>query len=130
VATKRTFKVTKKLSGGKSEYRKWSEWAEGDVVIGKLVSTGIDTFKKPNYKLEIEDAQLADKALSKSLTGKMLTLNSSGMLDKAMTDVSEGQMLQITYGGTAEIEEGPYKGKESHIIQVDLVELEEAEDDL
>lgn len=129
MATKRVFKVAKKLSGAKTTYRKWAEWAEGDIVIGKLLKVGEDQYQKPNYMLEVEDAQLADKKLAKELIGKNITLNSSGMLDKAMAEIELGKFVQITYNGTAEIEKGKYKGKDSHVIEVDLM-VEEGDEDV
>lgn len=118
---KRVFKTTKKLSGAKTAYRPWKEWEVGDIMIGKFLSTRTDNYDKPNYMFEVEDAQFTDFKLAKKLIGENLTLNSNGQLDKAMENVEEGSMVQVTYNGTSTIEKGKYAGKEAHSVEVDLV---------
>lgn len=109
-----------KVNGESRVYRTWADWEEGDVVIGQFVSQGTDQYQKNNYTIKVLEADLGDKKLSKELVGKNLCLNSSGMLDKAMAtiELDKKPMLEITYDGTATIEKGKYKGKESHIIKV------------
>lgn len=128
-APKRVFKTKKKLTGGGGVYRKWGEWSEGDVVIGKYVGHKIDQYEKPNWMIEVVDAQFSDEDAGTDLIGKVLCLNSSGQLNNAMEKVEEGQLVQIAYNGTSEITKGKYKGKDAHQIEVDLVEEEGAESD-
>lgn len=123
MANKRVFKVKKKLSGGKTTFRKWGDWDEGDILIGTYVSTREDQYNKPNWTFKVEDAQFVDRKLAKELVGQNITLNSSGQFDKAMEAVTEGDMVQITYNGTSTIEKGKYAGKEAHSVEVDLVVL-------
>jgi len=53
---KRVFKTKKKLSGGRSVFRKWNEWEEGDYIIGKYVGMKEDNYEKPNWLIEVEEA--------------------------------------------------------------------------
>jgi hypothetical protein len=125
---KRTFKTKKKLSGSRTEFRPWKDWETGDILIGKFVGEKEDQYGNPGWIFEVEDAQWEG---GKKLGGKKITLNSAGQLNKAMTDneLEPGQWVQVTYNGTAEIEKGKYKGKDSHLIEVDLLEEENEESD-
>lgn len=120
--TKRVFKTKKKLSGGRSIFRKWNEWEEGDYIIGKYVGMKEDNYDKPNWMVQVEEAVFADEEEAAKLVGKQIGLNSNGQLDKAMEKVEEGQFVQVTYNGKSEIEKGKYAGKEAHLVGVDLVE--------
>lgn len=129
MATKRVFKTTKKLSGGRTMYRKWAEWETGDLIICKFLAQGEDQYEKPNWKVQVEDAQFASSKESKKYTGQVLTLNSAGQLDKAMEKVEEGDMIQVTYQGTSVIEKGKFKGKDAHLVEVDMVVEDTGEDE-
>lgn len=126
---KRTFKLKKKISGGSVTYRKWAEWEEGDVLIGKYIGQKEDQYQKPNWMLKVLDAQFMDTDLGEELIDKTIGLNSAGQLDKAMEQIEEGQIVQVTYNGTSEIERGKFKGKDAHVIEVDLVEEDGAEEE-
>lgn len=123
---KRTFVSKKKLSGVQAEYKKWTEWEVGDTIIGKFVGSKIDGYKKPNWLIEVEEANFAKngKKESKRLVGKILGLNSTGKLDRAMKEVELGDMVQVEYKGMASITKGQYKGKDAHDMDVDIVEEE------
>lgn len=125
---KRTFKTTKKLSGMAAAYRPWREWEVGDVLIGRYKGSKTDNYDKPNWLFEVLDAQFSDGKAAKKLIGKTVGLNSNGKLDKAMEDVTEGDLIQVTYNGMGTIEKGKYKGKEAHDVEVDMV-VENFEDD-
>lgn len=129
MATKRVFKTKKKVSGSRGTFRKWSEWTEGDVVVGKFVSQGEDQYENPSWTIEVIEATFSDRKLAKSLAGKNLILNSAGQLNKAMEKVEEGQLVQITYNGTSEIEKGKFKGKDAHLMDVEIVEEDDGSDD-
>jgi hypothetical protein len=119
---KRTFVSRRKLSGGGGSYRAWKMWETGDVLIGKFVQAGEDqTYGKPTWTILVEEAMFSDEDLAETLKGKRLTLNSNGMLDKAMEQVQLGEMVQITYNGTSEIEKGKFKGKDAHQVEVEVV---------
>lgn len=126
---KRSFKKGKTLSGGQRVYRKWSDFDEGDAVIGKYVGSSIDNYKKPSWHIEVEDAQFADKKAAKALIGKVWGANASGKLNKAMEEVEEGTFVQITYLGKSEMQSGPYEGSDAHDIEVVELEEEGAESD-
>ncbi len=128
MATKRVFKSKKKLSTVRATYRKWSEWETGDIMIGTYKGSQTDQFGKPNWLIEVVEAFLADKKDQKKLIGQVLGLNSSGTVDRAMEDVEIGSMVQFTYNGLVRMDGGPYKGKDKHDIEVDLVS-EEGDDD-
>lgn len=123
---KRTFVSKKKLSGTRCTYRAWKDWEEGDYLIGTFKGTKTDNYDKPNYLVQVEEAEFANKKESKKLIGQVIGLNSAGSLDKAMENVVEGDMVQVLYNGMGQIEKGKYAGKEAHAIEVDLVEEEGA----
>lgn len=130
---KRIFKSKKKLSSTKAVYRKWNEWDAGDILIGTFKGSQTDNYDKPNWLIEVEDAQFANSKEAKKLMPKgdekiVVGLNSSGKLDQAMEQVEIGDMIQVEYKGMSTIEKGKYKGKDAHDIEVDLVE-EDGDDD-
>lgn len=127
---KRKFVIKKKLTTGKSEFRQWDHYDEGDVLIGKLIGTSPNN-KNPSKKdwiVEVLDAQFKDAAAAAKVQGKNILLNSAGMLDKAMEKVEEGQIVQVTYNGKHVIEKGKWKGSNSHTMDVLLVDEESGED--
>ena len=124
MAAKRVFKSKKKLSGGRCTYRAWGEWEVGDLIIGKFKGSKLDQYKKPNWLVEVEDAQFMKHKEAKKLVGQVIGLNSCGQLDKAMDGVEVGEMVQVMYNGMSQIEKGKYAGKDSHLVEVDVVEEE------
>lgn len=127
---KRVFKTAKKLTAGPSVYRTWTEWEEGDLFVGRYTgSTENKKFKgQYNYSFEVEYAEFKDRKKEKEVIGKTLTLNQCGMLSKAMDKTSEGTLLQLTYTGKHEIQNGPMAGKESHTMEIVEVEEESSDD--
>lgn len=107
----------KKISGA-SGYRKWAEWTLGDYFKGKLNSVSQDVYKKNNYTFSVIETKFKD---GKNLqAGSYITLNSNGMLDKAMLNVNEGDVVVIVYKGTSRIEKGPMAGKMAHSLDIFL----------
>lgn len=136
---KRKFKTTKILSGGRSEYRAWSDWAEGDVLICKLLGSSQNrkNENKKDWIVSVVECFFEDKKEEKRLKPETrLTLNTAGQLDKGMNQVSEGATVQITYNGSGIMEGGKFKGKSAYSMEVvevteDTGEAEEAtEEDL
>lgn len=138
MAEKRTRKVKRVLSGARTEYRKWADWDEEDVIVCKFVG------KTPNKKnrdrtdwiVEVSNAFFSDKSEQKRVLGKRLTLNSAGQLDGGMEQLEIGQECQITYNGTSIMQGGEYKGQKAHLMEVcelgddeDTSETDEDEDD-
>jgi hypothetical protein len=123
MAKQRVFKSKKKLSTTRATYRPWKEWEAGDIIVGTYKGSQTDSYDKPNWLVEIEEAFFVKKPkAAKALKGQVLGLNSSGKIDKAMEGVEIGDMIQVEYKGTSTIEKGKYKGKDAHDIEVDLVE--------
>lgn len=127
MATKRVFKSKKKISGTRGTFRKWSDWDEGDILLAEYVSEGEDQYGNSQWVMKVIEATFTDRKLAKSLIDKNLILNSSGQLNKAMDKASVGEVVQIIYNGTSVIEKGKFKGKESHLMDVEIME-EEGED--
>lgn len=130
-AEKRVFKTKKKLAGGKTEYRAWNEWDEGDVIIGKYVGSSQNrkNATKKDWIVEVVDCQFADKKEAKRLLGKTVTLNCAGQLDKGMNAAELGDLVQITYNGQQEMKGGPHAGKMAHLHEVEIVEEDDGEED-
>lgn len=131
---KRIFKSKKKLSTVKATYRKWNEWDVGDILIGTYKGSQTDNYDKPNWLIEVEDAQFSNAKAAKKLMPKgdekvIVGLNSAGKLDQAMEQLEIGDMVQVEYKGMSTIEKGKFKGKDAHDIECDLVEEEGDEDD-
>jgi hypothetical protein len=124
---KRKYVVRKQLNGPKT-FRKWSEYAVGDIVIGTFVGKHEDTtYNKTHWIFKVEEAFF--KTDGEKFVGKNLVINSCGSLDNAMEQVSEGQLVQIEYMGQVEMTKGKYAGKEAHSVKVDIVEVDEGEED-
>jgi len=101
---------------GQSSYRQWKKWSEGDYLVGRYVSQFEDQFGKPNYKVEVIEAQFDDGTSPKA--GSVFTFNSSGALNKAMEEISEGDVIKVIYKGEEIISKGKYKGKAFHSMEV------------
>ena len=129
---KRVFKTKKVLSGVKSEYRAWKEWDEGDVLICKLVGTSQNrkNKSKKDWIVEPIDAFFADKKEQKrALAAKRITLNTAGQLDKGMEQIEQGDIVQITYNGSKEMEGRDYEGQMAHTMEVEQVEEDDGSEE-
>lgn len=126
---KRIFKTTKVLSGTRTEFRKWSDWDEGDVIICTLKGTQANrkNKSKKDWIVFVEEAFLSDKKEEKRLVGKDLLLNCAGQLDKGLAQVEMGDTVQVTYNGSQEMEGGEFAGQMAHLMEVVQVEEEGAE---
>lgn len=125
LGTKRKFKSVRTVSA-QQMYRKWSDYAEGDVVIGQYVGIHVCDYEKENMKIKVVDAQFKD-GTGENYIGKVLVLNSCGSLDKARKEVSLNEYIQMEYTGTTEITKGKFTGKDAHTISLEVVELDEEE---
>lgn len=128
---KRKYKVTKNLSGIPKVFRKWEEWAIGDIVVGKIIGTHTDQYDKLNLIVEVEEAFFSKD--SAKFKDKNLVLNHCGKMAAAVfkknketgeetLKIPEGTLVQISYDGTSMIEKGKFKGKDAHVVSVDIVE--------
>ena len=128
---KRTYTVTKTVSGKPKKFRSWADYSVGDILIVKFIGSTENKFNesRPNFIVEVLECFLNDKKVQKELVeGTHLVLNNTGMLEKALTTVSSGTLLQITYQGTNTIEKGKFAGKNAHGIEV--LEIEEEEENI
>ena len=124
--SRRTFKVKKKLNGPQN-YRKWSDYAIGDLILGTFVGIHEDKkYGKEHFKMKVMDAQFKD-GTGDEFEDKILVLNACGSLSKAMDGVEEGQVFQVEYLGMAEMEAGNYAGKEAHSVEVSIMEEDDTE---
>lgn len=126
---KRTYTVTKTVSGKPKKFRLWKDYSVGDILICKYIGTTENKYNeaKPNFVVEILETFLKNKLVEKDLVeGTHLVLNTTGMLDKAMSNVTPGTLLQITYQGTNTIQTGKFAGKDAHGILVEEIEKEES----
>lgn len=127
---KRVFRSVKKVSGGgKKNFRAWKDWAEDDYVIGKYVDHYTDQYQKESRVIQVEDAGFKKSKEAQAIIGKPLVLNGNGMLDKAFEEIETGTYVQVTYKGMGEMEKGKYKGKEAHVVEVEIVEPDEDDSD-
>jgi len=129
---KRVFRTKKVLSGVKSEYRAWKEWDEGDTLVCKLVGSSQNRKNKAkkDWIVEPVDAFFADKKEQKRImASKRVTLNTAGQLDKGMEQIEEGDMIQITYNGSVEMQGGDYEGQMAHTMEVTQVEEDDGSED-
>lgn len=116
---KRVFKGTKISGQGAKFWKKWTDWSEGDYIIGNYVGSKMTKFGKPAWIFNISEATFSEDAeLSDKVIGENMSLNSCGMLDKAMKLVKIGNEVQVTYQGSQKMQGGDFEGKESHLIEV------------
>lgn len=120
---KRTFR---NLSGAKA-YRPWKNWEVGDFVIGKLVDTEIDQYKKTCYILELEEVSFNDAEAERNAQDLgRIGLNHTGLLAKIMDDKCEiGQVVRVEYQGTSTMQKGPNAGAEAHSLLISVAEEDE-----
>ncbi len=133
---KRKFKTKAVLSGVRTEYRAWKEWAEGDTLVCKLIGTSQNrkAKAKKDWIVEVIEPFFEDKKEQKRLkAGTRLTLNTAGQLDKGMVQVEMGAIIQVTYNGSKVMTGGDYEGDYAHTMEVAEVESddgsEESEDE-
>ncbi len=122
-ALKRTYRKKASLSGGNRVYRKWELWDIGDLVIGKYIGIHTDQFEHACPIIAVEEAMFKN-GKGPEYVGKELVLNYCGHLGKAMEKMSEEQIFQVEYNGKHRLEAGSFKGKDSHKVSVDALEVE------
>lgn len=124
---KRVFAVKKTL-GGSLQYRKWSDWKEGDSITGKFLEQTTDSYEKPNYRVLVLDADIpGDQDYATSLIGKTFVFNSNGGLDSHMEKVEVGECICVKYSGKAKLTKGKYAGKDFHNVTTEVVDIPESE---
>ena len=101
---------------GQSSYRAWKNWDIGDYLVGKFVSQGEDNFGNPSYKVEVIEAGFENA--DAPATGSIFSFNSSGALNKAMEEISVGDVLKVIYKGEDTVTKGKFKGKKFRSMEV------------
>ena len=111
-------------------FRQYVDWEEGDIVVGKIVGQHKDNYEKQCAVIEVESSFFKGEK-DDSLAGKNLVLNTCGSLTKALVDGgiydedSEkfvmGTILQVEYKGKVKIVKGTHKGKDAHVVNVDVM---------
>jgi len=130
---KRTFKTKKALSGFRTEYRAWKEWDEDDTLIFKYIGKTKNRKAKNKYDwiVEVIEVMFADKKEAKRLKpGTKVTLNTAGMFDKGMEQLESGDIAQVVYNGSKEMEGGDYAGGMAHTMEVTQMQEEGDEDEI
>lgn len=102
---------------GMRKYRKWDQYAEGDVLICKLRDTYKDKFRNDCYEVEVIEADFHE-AEENFAEGDIVGLNSMGSLHYKLEDVPMGAVIRLEYTGKTTLEKGPYEGKEAHTCSV------------
>lgn len=118
---KRIWKTKRTVSGIQKMYRKWSDYKEGDMLVGKYVDDHMDQYDKNCPVIEVIEATTKDRTFQKDVIGKNLVLNHSGMIGVAFDKVKKGEIVQLEYQGTSTIEKGKFAGKEAHVVKVEVV---------
>jgi hypothetical protein len=131
---RRVFKAKRALTIQKT-YRSWKDYETGDIVIGEIIGSHYsDKSRKFGPIVKVLDCTFAGEKSSKYVD-KNLVLNPAGMLNKALKQIgfdceegnagdSMGQVIQVTYNGSAEIAKGNFKGEEAHTMDVQVVEAD------
>lgn len=101
---------------GQSSYRAWKNWDIGDYLVGKFVSQGEDNFGNPSYKVEVIEAGFENADVP--ATGSIFSFNSSGALNKAMEEITVGDVIKVIYKGEDTVTKGKFKGKKFHSMEV------------
>lgn len=119
--------VSKKKIQGDVNYRGWKDWTVGDIVIGKLLRFNKDKFGKNCPVFEVEECFFKDKKAVIE-QGGCLQLNHSKILGETITEDLIGEVIQVELTGFHTIQNGPYKGKETPLFEIDVMGFEEDEE--
>ncbi len=112
--------------GGRSAYKAYKEWEEGDFIEGEYQGIiGRDKFGKPKYGVKVSDSFLEDG--TKLEVGERFSVNACGLLDKKMEDVEEGTNIRVEYGGEGTIEKGTWAGSTAHNVKLFILDDDDTE---
>lgn len=115
-------------------YRAWEDYSVGDVVMGEIVGKHKDNYGKTSPVIKVSYCSFKTEDAAKYM-GKNLVLNSCANLNNPLTeakiisadgtDISTGKTIQVEYTGKYTLAKGPYKGKEGHDMQIQLLESDD-----
>lgn len=118
-------------------YRGWDDYSVGDIVIGKIVGKHKDNYGKTSPVINVDYCSFKGESADKYM-GKNLVLNSCANLANPLieakiisedgTDIELGKTIQVEYTGKYTLVKGPFKGKEGHDMQIQIVESDDGSD--
>lgn len=86
-------------------FRTWKMWSAGEYLMAEYISTQAKTFNgKPTVEhrckvLECNFTVLQKDGTQVDPTGKILTLNAAGTINKLLEGAEKGQVFQFVYEG-------------------------------
>lgn len=119
-------------------YRGWDDYSVGDIVMGEIVGKNKDNYGKTSPVIRVDYCSFKGESADKYM-GKNLVLNSCANLSNPLTeakimsadgtDIETGKTIQVEYTGKYTLTKGPFKGKEGHDMQIQVLEADiESED--
>ena len=94
----------KEIAGGETRYPKYAECDDGDLIVE-------GTFKGTSEGKFGVQYMFTDKE-------GPVVLGKAGHLDYLMSQVDEGSLVQVVYGGSEVMTKGAYAGKSAHRFKV------------
>jgi len=98
-------KTQVKLTDEDVTYLRAKDMDVGQKIVGKYLKQITDKFKKPGYKLQLED-------------GSTAILNSTGQLAALFEKVPIGADVEVIYQGKTMIESGEWAGEKAHVFEL------------
>ena len=86
-------------------FRSWKDWTAGEFLMGEFIETKWSMYQgketpnhickviECNFKMKTKEGETFDP------TGKVITLNSAGQLNKLLSEAQKGQTFQFVYDG-------------------------------
>jgi hypothetical protein len=104
--------------------RKWTEWKQGDYIIGKKIECKeTDKYRKPIYAVVVEESNFGAEI------GKPIYLNCGGNFRAMIDMVEDDENCRIEYRGMNIIKKGEWKGEKTHDIDVQIPSTDAVSDD-
>lgn len=112
---------------GKGNYRGYTEWSEGDILMGKLVGKFKDQYGKTGMEMLVEYVDFKKKEDEEGKVGQTLRVNATGGIADFIENEAEiGKHYEVEYMGTYVVDQGPYKGKSGHSVQITEVSVSDS----
>lgn len=103
--------------------RQWKEWKQGDYVIGtKVECKEVDKYKKPIFSLVVKESNFGAEV------NKPIYLNCGGNFRNMIEMVEDGEICRVQYKGMTPIKKGDYKGTNTHVMEVGILDAEPSDD--
>jgi len=101
---------TQIMGGG--NYRKWSDWKEGEYVEGTIVNRTPDQFGGMSVVLKVAENNI------NVTPGQQITLNNCGAFRQVDEQLVRGTKIKVVYQGKDVMSKGKFKGKEFNKVDV------------